>query len=181
MNYWKPLALPILAKARVIEIFHASPLWYAATFYPIPTHLETEINNLFIDYITFPKNKKNEISKMEMQKLRKNGGIKLIQTKIKSETPKVEWLINMITDQNLKMNLNVFRKLIGTQKGNIEGEEVIFADHSFIKNTLKINDEFYLEALNAISRLEKSESTYKILKKSRCFITRCLQQQTRKT
>ena len=70
-----------------------------------------------------------------MQKLRKNGGIKLIQTKIKSETPKIEWLINMITDQNLKTNLNVFRKLIGTQKGNLQGEEVIFANHSFMKIT----------------------------------------------
>ena len=89
-----------------------------------------------------------------MQKLRKNGGIKLIQTKIKSETPKIEWLIKMITDESLKINLSIFRKLIGTQKGNLTGEEVIFADHSFIKNTLKINDEFYLEALKAISRLE---------------------------
>ena len=154
MDYWKPLKLPTLAKARVIEIYHASPLWYAATFYPIPLKCETEINKSFIDYITFPKNKKNEISKMEMQKLRKNGGIKLIQTKIKSETPKIEWLINMITDQNLKTNLNVFRKLIGTQKGSLQGEEVIFAHHSFMKNTLKINDGFYIEALNAISRLE---------------------------
>ena len=51
----------------------------------------------------------------------------------------------MITDENLKLNLSIFRKLIGTQKGNLTGEEVIFADHSFIKNTLKINDKFYLE------------------------------------
>ena len=91
---------------------------------------------------------------MEMQKSRKNGGIKLIKTKVKSETPKIEWLINIITDPNLQINLSVFRKLVGTQKGNIEGEEVMFADHSFMKNTLKINDEFYLEALRAISKLE---------------------------
>ena len=71
MDYWKPLQLPILAKAKVIEIFHASPLWYAASFYPIPQQCETEINSAFMDYITFTKNKKNEISKMEMQKLRK--------------------------------------------------------------------------------------------------------------
>ena len=58
MNYWKPLKLPILAKARVIEIYHASPLWYAASFYPIPSKCEKEINSAFVDYITFPKNKK---------------------------------------------------------------------------------------------------------------------------
>ena len=44
---------------------------------------------------------------MEMGKLRKNGGIKLIQTKTKSETPKIEWLVNMVTNPNLKTNLGV--------------------------------------------------------------------------
>ena len=37
MNYWKQFRLSKLAKARVIEIFHASNLWYAARFYPIPS------------------------------------------------------------------------------------------------------------------------------------------------
>ena len=36
MNYRKQFRLSKLAKARVIEIFHASKLWYAACFYPIP-------------------------------------------------------------------------------------------------------------------------------------------------
>ena len=154
IDYWKPLKLPILAKARVIEIFHASPIWYAASFYPIPANIEKEMNNMFINYITFPKSKKNEISLMEMQKLRNYGGIKLMQTKIKSETPKIEWLINMITDEDLKIHLGIFKKLIGIQKGNIEGEEIIFADHYFINHILKIKDDFYIEALKGISKLD---------------------------
>ena len=89
-----------------------------------------------------------------MQKLRKNGGIKLIHTKVKSETPKVEWLIRLITDKNLKVNLSIFRQLIGTQKGMLKGDEVIFADHSFMKHTLKIRSKFYKEALLGISRLQ---------------------------
>ena len=88
-----------------------------------------------------------------MQKLRENGGIKLIQTKIKSETPKIEWLINMITDETLKVNLGVFKKLVGIQKGNLQGEDVIFAEHSYITRTLNIKDPFYTEALIAISKL----------------------------
>ena len=44
--------------------------------------------------------------------------------------------------------------MIGTQKGNLNGEDVIFADQSFIKHTLRVNDSFYREALNAISKLE---------------------------
>ena len=146
--------MPILAKARVIEIYHASQLWYAATYYPIPLQLETGINKLFVDYITFPKRKKNEISTREMQKLREDGGIKFIQIKSKSETPKVSWLIRMITDENLKINRLVFNELIKKQKGRIEGEEVIFTDQYFTKNVLKTNSPLYDEALKAISKLD---------------------------
>ena len=70
----KPLQLPILAKAPVIEIFHASKLWYATNFYSIPTNMEKEINDAFLDYLTFPKKNKKEVSKIEMEKLRKDGG-----------------------------------------------------------------------------------------------------------
>ena len=109
---------------------------------------------MFINYIAFPKSKRNEISSMEMQKLRQYGGIKLMQTKLKSETPKIEWLINIITNEALKIHLGIFRQIIGLQKGNIKGEEVIFADHHFINHILKIKDEFYLEALKGISKLD---------------------------
>ena len=30
LNFWKPLALPLLGKSRVIEIYHASKLFYAS-------------------------------------------------------------------------------------------------------------------------------------------------------
>ena len=36
MNFWKQFRSSKLAKARVVEIFHASRLWYAARFYSIP-------------------------------------------------------------------------------------------------------------------------------------------------
>ena len=43
MDYWKQFRLCKLAKARVIEIFHASKLWYAARFYPIPPPITKEL------------------------------------------------------------------------------------------------------------------------------------------
>ncbi len=86
LNYWKPLSLPILAKARVIEIFHASKLWYAGSFYPIPEALLREVDDAFVDYIIFPK-RRIEVSRMEMEKERLYGGIKLINTRLKSLTP----------------------------------------------------------------------------------------------
>ena len=48
LNFWKPLALPIMSKARVIEIFHTSKLWYAGSFYSIPQFLISEVNNAFL-------------------------------------------------------------------------------------------------------------------------------------
>ena len=42
MNYWKQFRLCKLAKVRVIEMFHASKLWYAARFYP---HTTTHLKN----------------------------------------------------------------------------------------------------------------------------------------
>ena len=67
LHYWKPLSLPILSKSRVIEIFHASKLWYAASIYPIPSHFTKDLNDALMDYIVFPKNKA-EVNKMEMEK-----------------------------------------------------------------------------------------------------------------
>ena len=51
MNFWKQFRLSKLAKARVVEIFHASRLWYAARFYPIPPTIEKELQKAFLDYI----------------------------------------------------------------------------------------------------------------------------------
>ena len=48
MNYWKQFRLCKLAKARVIEIFHASKLWYAARFYPIPPPILKTLQKAFL-------------------------------------------------------------------------------------------------------------------------------------
>ena len=99
----------------------------------------------FLDYISFPK-KKNEVSRMEMEKEREYGGIKLINTKLKSVTPKIHWLLNLITDPNLHIQLRVFRSLIGEQKARLRPEDVIFADQSYRIYSLHINSDFYKEA-----------------------------------
>ena len=151
LNFWKPLQLPILAKSRVIEIYHASKLFYAANFYSIPPDMEKEINEAFLGYIKFPR-KTNEVSRIEMEKLRTCGGIKLINMKLKSETPKIQWLINLISDENLKIHRNIFNSLIGIQSGHLRGEDIIFTDSSYRK-CIRINNPFYLEAFQGIWKL----------------------------
>ena len=155
MNFWKPLKLPSLAKSRVIEIFLASKLFYSANFYPIPDDMEGEVNNSFIDYIKFPA-KKNMVSKMEMEKLRDFGGLKLINIKLKAECPKIQWLMKLISDDNLRVHRGVFEALMMTEKCYLSGYEMIFAETSVIRRS-KISNPFYREALLAMSKL----NTYK--------------------
>ena len=151
LNFWKPLKLPILAKSRVIEIFHASKLFYAASFYTIPPDMEKDISAAFLDYIDFPR-KKRMVSRMEMEKLRASGGLKLININLKAETPKIQWLMRLITDENLALHRSLFEKLIGPQTGRLTGYDTIFAESSYIRRCT-INNSFYNEALLGISKL----------------------------
>ena len=152
LNFWKPLSLPILSKSRVIEIFHASKLWYAASFYTIPENFLDDINKIFDDYIMFPK-KKQEVSRTEMEKERLYGGIKLINTKLKSMTPKIQWLTSLITNPDLHIHLQVFKLLIGEQKGGLDPVDVIFANRSYMLNCLKLDNDFYKEAFYGMAKL----------------------------
>ena len=99
-----------------------------------------------MDYITFPKKGKiPQVSKMEMEKLRVDGGLKLINISLKSLTPKVHWLIRLITDETLKVHLHLFNSLMGVQKGQLRGQDIIFAENSYVTRTLKTRNSFYKE------------------------------------
>ena len=51
LNYWKIAKLSRLAKARIIEIFLASKLWYALTFYTTPPKLLKDLQNSFFECV----------------------------------------------------------------------------------------------------------------------------------
>ena len=44
--------------------------------------------------------------------------------------------------------------MVGEQKGGLQGEQLLFAEHRYICNNLKINSHFYEEALRAITKLD---------------------------
>ena len=152
LHFWKPLRLPILSKARVIEIFHASKLWFAASFYPIPPAIEKDLQSAFLDYLSFPK-KKNEISTLEMQKLREDGGIKLISIKHKAEVPKINWLIKMVIDNTLELQKIAASTLVGMQKSGLSLLDTIFSDPSYVKKYFNSTSSFYDEAIKAVTKL----------------------------
>ena len=82
-----------------------------------------------------------------MEKLRVDGGLKLINISLKSITSKVHWLIRLVTDVTLKVHLYLLNSLTGIQKGNLRGQDLIFAESSYITRTLDTTNSFYKEAL----------------------------------
>ena len=114
--------------------------------------MEEDITNAFIDYIRFP-NKNKETSRVEMEKLREHGGLKMINFKLKSMTPKIHWLIMLVTDPNLKAHLAVVDSLIGTQIGQLQIKDIIFTESSYIKKC-KFTNLFYKEAFEGITKLD---------------------------
>ena len=107
-----------------------------------------------MNYINFPKKvEKPLVSKMEMEKLRVDGGLKLINISLKLLTPKVHWLIRLITDETLKVHLHLFNSLIGIQKGQLRGQDIIFAENSYVTRTLNTKNSFYKEALDGITKM----------------------------
>ena len=89
-----------------------------------------------------------------MWKIKSQGGIKLTNTQLKSEISKAKWLIDIVSNPGLKMNLDIFTTLIGTQKGNIRGRNLIFLSKSYIQNQLKTGSIFYKEALKSVANFE---------------------------
>ena len=162
LNYWKQFKLTKIGKARVVDIFLASKLMYALKFYPIPPVIQKSIQKDICDFINFP-NKVATVAQSEMWKLKTGGGIKLTNIQVKSETSKGKWLIDMITNENFKLNLDAFIELMGTQKGNIGGKDLIFLERSYIEKHLK-SSAFYKEALGSLAKVDMRKGIQEIQK-----------------
>ena len=153
ISFWKQFYLSKLAKARIIEIFHASRLWYAAKFYCIPPPLTKHLQQLFNDYINFPF-QRHTVAEAELFKLRSDGGLKLINITLKSQASKVMWLKDLILKPSLHLQLALVTRLLGTQRGQKSGLELFFVPHSYAQRMLKLNAPFYTEAIVAFSALD---------------------------
>ena len=92
-----------------------------------------------------------------MWRLKEHGGIKLINIKVKSEISKAKWLVELTTNPKLKVHLHLFKALLGVQKGDISGKDLIFLESSYIQRILKTDNQFYKEALLSITSLDTSK------------------------
>ena len=153
MNYWKQFRLSKLARARVIEIVHASKLWYVARFYPIPSLTTKALRKEFYDYVNFPF-KNVTVKQEEMFKLRQDGGTKLINIQAKSEASKVKWLVDLCVQPELNTHLALIARLLGEQKGKGTGKDLFFTTQNYARKILKIDSPFYEESIKAITTLD---------------------------
>ena len=135
-------------------MFLASKLVYAMKFYPIPPHFQKELQDPIFKYVNFP-NRAITIGQKEMWKIKMNGGCKLVNIQVKSETSKAKWLMEMATNTDFRINLLTFSDVLGVQEGNNYGRDLIFMDKSFISRTLKTDNKFYKEAFRALSLFDR--------------------------
>ena len=154
MDYWKQFRLSKFAKARVVEIFHASRLWYASTFYPIPEQVKKDLQSSFRDYINFPRHERPTVSEAEMKKLRLDGGIKLIDIQTKLETSRSMWLMDLLDNPSLQVHLAVVTSLVGTQKGGLQATDLVFTNVFYCNRLLDVPaSRFYSQALKSTAKL----------------------------
>ena len=61
--------------------------------------------------------------------------------------------MDIATNPDLKTNFNIFSTLMGTQKGEISGKDLIFLRKSYHQYNLQTNSNFYKEAFFATTQL----------------------------
>ncbi len=93
-----------------------------------------------------------------MKKLRRDGGIKLIDIQTKVDTSRAMWLLSLVDSPDLVTHLAVVTSLIGVQKGGLLGEELVFTNSFYCSRLLSIpHSEFYVEGLKATAKLDLSK------------------------
>ena len=158
MDYWKQFGLCKFAKARIIEIFHASRLWYASAFYPVPEPIKRELQCSFKDYINFPRQRNPTVSEAEMKKLRLDGGVKLVDIQTRLETSRSVWMMDLVGSPDLRTHLAVVTSLVGTQRGGLQVSDLIFTNTFYCNRLLDVPaSRFYAEALRSTARLTLSK------------------------
>ena len=88
-----------------------------------------------------------------MKKLRLDGGAKLIDIVVKSETYRICWLIELLHRDHLHTHLAVVTSLLGIQKGGLEGPDLFFTTNDYANKTLSTPYTYYKNAIQTITKL----------------------------
>ena len=157
INFWKGFYFSKFAKARIIEIFISSKLWFAAKFISIPPHYQKLFQKILGEFMNYP-NKANLIAENELIKLREDGGIKLIHVNTKALASRFKWIMNVITNEDLRINREIINMLIGEQSHGYYGLNALYTSKGIVKR-MKINSIYYSETIKTMSDLEPRKTS----------------------
>ena len=82
--------------------------------------IRNDLQKKIFEFVNFP-HKVITIAQKEMWKIREHGGIKLANLAIKSQSAQAKWLIQLVSNDNFALNLNIFSRLLDSQTGEIKG------------------------------------------------------------
>ena len=153
LTFWKSFYLSKMAKARVLEIFIASRLWYAARFYAIPAAFIKKVQTMFFDFINYPRPVAT-VSQQVLIKMRLDGGIKLVDVATKSSVSKCMWLIQLITNPALAMNISLATDLLGEENGHKTSIDIFFCPPKYASYNLRHIAPFFKEAISPFSQFD---------------------------
>ena len=134
-------------------MFVISKLSYASRFYTLPQEMVEALQRNICIYINYPK-AHALISQQEMWKSKWEGGIKLINVQTKTDAYKIQWLLALITNPRLQLNLAMFYRLLGQQMGQVPLNTIFFSNTKFMEKTLTTHSQFYKSSLVAFSQLD---------------------------
>lgn len=163
LDYWSQFEICKFAKARIIETFIASRLWYTTTFYNLTENQIQELQTYFTNFINFPHLNNSTVSKAEMMKLRQDGGIKLIDIGSKIQSGRIKWLMELVIHQDLHTHRALLGHLLGPYKGGIKGTDLFFTPNCYARNIKKQHNHFYSESINAMAKLSTRKKVTNIM------------------
>ena len=67
--------------------------------------------------------------------------------------------MEIATNPEFTIHLETFSALVGVQKGGNQGKDLIFMNKAFITRVMKVQDAFYKEALQALSKFPRKKGT----------------------
>ena len=73
-------------------------------------------------------------------------------------------MVEITSNTELKIHLQIFKTLLRMQKGNISGKDIIFLSDHFMKYHLRTDNKFYKEALLGISKFNTLKGIKNITK-----------------
>ena len=127
LTYWKGKFLSLKGKIQVLNIFVLSKIWYCLECQDLPKNLKTDLDKMLANFIW------NDIHQRSLDVLYRNydeGGLKLQDTEIKTNTFRILWLSELFQSDAKSIKRFLGNTLIGMH-GKIKGLKLMYASNKY--------------------------------------------------